>query len=79
VTDHALPIDATTPHRYGAEWDGSGVRITVDGELVRSFDQRLDYPLQLMIALFEFPVGDVRDPADYPKTADIIRVEGRAG
>lgn len=75
VTDIELPIDATTPHRYGAAWDASGVRLSVDGEPVASYDQRLDYPLQLMIALFEFP-DDRRDPADYPKTADVLRVDG---
>lgn len=74
VTDHDLPIDATTPHRYGAEWDRSGVRILVDGALIRSFDQVLAYPQQLMIALFEFPTAEDRDPADYPKTADVLRV-----
>lgn len=78
ITDHPLPIDATAPHRYAAEWDATGIRILVDGELIKTYDQRLDYPLQLMIALFEFPPDDQRDPTDYPKTADILRVDGRA-
>jgi hypothetical protein len=79
LSDLELPIDATTPHRYGAQWDESGVRFTVDGDLVATSDQRLDYPLLLLIDLFEFPAGDRRDPAVYPKTADLLRVEGLAG
>jgi hypothetical protein len=38
--------------------------------------QGLDYPLQLMIDLFEFPTGSVRDPATYPKTGRVASVRG---
>ncbi|GAB3757702.1 hypothetical protein GCM10028864_42000 [Microlunatus parietis] len=76
VTDHELPLDATTPHRYGTEWDETGVRILVDGHLIKTYDQVLAYPQQLMIALFEFPTAEDRDPAAYPKTADVLRVSG---
>lgn len=78
VSDVVLPIDATDEHTYAADWDGIGVRFYVDDDLVKSSEQRLDYPLQLMIDLFEFPVSDddARDPAAYPKTAHIRSVRG---
>ncbi|MFH5821187.1 glycoside hydrolase family 16 protein [Georgenia sp. AZ-5] len=76
MADLTLPIDATGEHTYAAEWDDGGVRIFVDGDPVGSFAQRLDYPLQLMIDLFEFPSSGERNPADYPKTAVIRSVRG---
>ena len=39
-------------------------------------EQRIDYPLQLMVDLFEFPEGTYRDPAAYPKVADVRAVRG---
>jgi hypothetical protein len=38
--------------------------------------QGLDYPLQLMIDLFEFPAGPSRDPAAYPKIGEVASVRG---
>lgn len=78
VVDLPLPIDATQPHAYGAAWDETGVRFLVDGDVVLASAQRLDYPLQLMIDLFEFPATERRDPADYPKTALVHAVRGEA-
>jgi len=76
IHDLPLPIDATRPHSYAAEWDRDGVRLLVDGRLVARSEQRLEYPLQLMIDLFEFPDDERRDPADYPRTAVVHRVRG---
>ncbi|WP_369374741.1 glycoside hydrolase family 16 protein [Promicromonospora sp. Populi] len=75
LADVALPIDATTPHTYAAEWDATGVRLFVDGAPIWASAQVLDYPLQLMIDLFEFPAGP-RVPGDYPKTAAVRSVSG---
>ena len=38
--------------------------------------QRIDYPLQLMVDFFEFPDGTNRDPAAYPKVAEVKAVRG---
>jgi hypothetical protein len=78
LADVRLPIDATTPHSYAARWDASGVRLFVDGAVVRTSAQVLAYPLQLMIDLFEFPAGP-RSLSDYPKTAVVHSVAGTAG
>ena len=37
------------------------VRFFVDDQLVRAAYQRIDYPLQLMVDLFEFPAGADRE------------------
>jgi Glycosyl hydrolases family 16 len=71
-----LPIDATGRHTYAAEWDAGGVRFFVDDALVRTVAQRIGYPLQLMVDLFEFPAGPKRDPAAYPKTVGVSAVRG---
>jgi Glycosyl hydrolases family 16 len=70
----ALDLDATAWHTYGAEWTTERIRFFVDDQLVRSVDQRIDYPLQLMVDLFEFPDGTDRDPAAYPKFGEVKAV-----
>jgi hypothetical protein len=74
--DVTVPFDTTEPHTYSAVWDASRVGVYVDDRLVFSDAQGMDYPLQLMISLFEGP-----DPTDdrtegYPKTARVHRVRG---
>ena len=77
----ALDRDATAWHTYAAEWTAERIRFFVDDQLVRTVDQRIDYPLQLMVDLFEFPEGTTRDPAAYPKVGEVQAVRGyrRAG
>lgn len=48
-------LDVTRFHSYGVEWRPGSVRFTVDGETLRSLDQAPDYPMQLMIGVFDFP------------------------
>ena len=38
------------------------IRFYVDDELVRTVEQRIDYPLKLMVDLFEFPEGALAIP-----------------
>jgi hypothetical protein len=76
MVDLVLDLDATQTHTYAAEWDTAGVRFYVDDRLVHTVDQGLGYPLQLMLDLFEFPAGDTRPAADYPKSATVTRACG---
>ena len=76
MVDLVLPLDATQEHTYAAAWGPDGVRFFVDDVLVHRVDQVLDYPLQLMVDLFEFPESDDRDPSLYPRTARVTRVRG---
>src|SRR5215210_7844327 len=72
----ALDLDATAWHTYTAEWTAERIRFFVDDQLIRTVEQRIDYPLQLMVDLFEFPEGPERDPAAYPKVGEVGAVRG---
>ena len=50
-----LPIDVSEFHIYAADWRPGRVDFLVDGELVRTVEQAPDYPMQMMVAVFEFP------------------------
>jgi len=71
-----LELDGTDWHTYGAAWTPERIRFFVDDRLVRTVHQRIDYPLQLMVDLFEFPDGSQRDPAAYPKIGEVKAVRG---
>ena len=76
MTDLVLDLDATESHTYAAQWNAERVRFYVDEQLVRTVGQGLDYPLQLMIDLFEFPDGSARPAEEYPKTGTVSSVRG---
>ena len=50
-----LDIDIASHHVYAADWKPGRVDFFVDGEFVRAVDQAPDYPLQFMVAVFDFP------------------------
>jgi hypothetical protein len=76
MVELALDLDVTEWHTYSAEWTSERIRFFIDDRLVRSVHQRIEYPLQLMVDLFEFPEGPDRDPAAYPKVAEVNAVRG---
>jgi hypothetical protein len=53
----ALPraLDVGGFHVYAADWRPGAVDFLVDGELVRTVEQAPDYPMQLELAVFDFP------------------------
>jgi hypothetical protein len=53
-----LEIDVSEPHTYQVAWDPESVAITVDEVTVREVGQSPDYPMQLMIGVFDFPARD---------------------
>lgn len=66
-----VTVDPLEFHRYAAEWSPEGSRFYVDGELVKSSRQAPAYPLQLMLALYEFEPGGT-----YPKLFEVDYVRG---
>jgi hypothetical protein len=76
MTRAVLPIDATEWHTYGAEWTDSRIDFYVDDHPVHHVTQRIAYPMQLMLDLFEFPADAERDPSAYPKTGLVRSVRG---
>jgi hypothetical protein len=63
-----LRIDVADFHTYGVDWRPGSVAFMVDGNVVHRLEQAPDYPMQLMIGVFDFPawgdgrVGDVAAP-----------------
>jgi hypothetical protein len=61
-----VPLDATEPHEYAAEWAPERVTFFVDDRPVKTVGQAPQYPMQFMLGIYEF-----RDQAaptgGYPK------------
>jgi len=74
-----LPIDVTAFHVYAVDWRPGRVDFRVDGDLVRSVDQAPDYPMQLMIGVFDFPARHAGRHADHVPWLVVDRVVGPAG
>ena len=70
-----VPLDVSHPHTWTAIWGDDETTIGCDGHVVRRMPQAPDYPLFLMIDLFEIggPSGS------YPKPAAIHGVRGWSG
>jgi beta-glucanase (GH16 family) len=58
-----MEIDVAEPHVYAADWRDGGVRFFVDGVHVKSVEQAPAYPMQFMVAVFDFP--EKPGPADH--------------
>lgn len=70
-----LGIDVAETHRYAVEWRADGVDLLVDDQVVRRSTQSPAYPMQLEIAVFEFPGKAPR--AGDPELV-VSRVTGRS-
>ena len=49
------PIDVSTPHVYVVDWRPGRVDFFLDGERIRTTHQAPDYPMQLILGVFDFP------------------------
>ncbi|HYF74819.1 MAG TPA: glycoside hydrolase family 16 protein [Nocardioides sp.] len=56
-----LPIDVSEPHTYAVDWDASVAVFSVDGREVRRCAQPPTYPMQVMVAVFDFPAWSTGD------------------
>lgn len=67
--------DLTEFHDYAVEWTGDRLRFFVDGRWVKTAAQSIDYPVQLMLDVYEFPRADgTRDAAALPHALRVQRV-----
>jgi hypothetical protein len=57
------PIDVTDFHVYAADWRPGRVDFFVDGTHVHAVRQAPDYPMQMMIGVFDFPGKSSHTPA----------------
>jgi hypothetical protein len=71
-----LAIDVSDFHVYAAEWRPGRVDFLVDGEHVKTVRQAPDYPLQMMVAVFDFPDKAGSAPPDHVPELAVDRVRG---
>ena len=50
-----LPVDVAEFHTYGVDWRPGSLTFTLDGTPVKLVAQSPNYPVQLMIGVFDFP------------------------
>lgn len=70
-----LPLDVRERHTYGVRWEPGRVAFYVDRRLVRVVGQAPDYPMQLMLGIYDF-AGPSADPKGYPQRFVVDRVLG---
>ena len=70
MAEVTVALDASRPHTWTAIWGDGETTIGCEGFVVRRMPQAPDYPLFLMIDLFE--IGAPSGP--YPKSATVHRV-----
>jgi CTP:molybdopterin cytidylyltransferase MocA len=69
-----LALDVAEPHVYAAEWRPGRVDFLVDDEHVKTVHQAPDYPMQMMVAVFDFP--EQAGPADHVPQLAVDHVRG---
>ena len=60
-----LAIDVSEFHHYAADWQPGRVDFLVDDRRVRTVHQAPDYPMQMMVAVFDFPDKAAAAPVDH--------------
>ena len=75
MAEMTVALDASRPHTWTAIWGDDETTIGCDGHVLRQMPQAPDYPLFLMIDLFEIGPPSGR----YAKSAIVHRVRAWAG
>ena len=71
-----LEIDVAEFHVYAADWQPGRVAFSVDGRHVKTVDQAPDYPMQMMIGVFDFPDLAAAAPAGHTPAFVVDSVRG---
>jgi hypothetical protein len=71
-----VDVDVTEPHTYSADWTPDRVVFALDGETLKTIAQSPDYPMQLMLNVYEFPDEDGGRAGPYPKEFVVESVRG---
>ena len=67
--------DLTQLHDYAVAWDQDRVRFFIDGRWVKTVPQRIDYPVQFMLDVYELPPeSGQRDTSELPLRFHVERV-----
>jgi hypothetical protein len=74
-----IAIDVAEFHVYAADWRPGRVDYLIDGERVKTVHQAPAYPMQMMIAVFDFPPGaDSSSQSEHTPELAVDYVRGRA-
>lgn len=71
-----LPVDVTQLHTYAVDWGADGAEFFLDGQRIHRSAQVPTYPLQVMIAVFDFPARSTGDDEHLVPELAIDWVEG---
>jgi hypothetical protein len=71
-----LAIDVAEPHVYAADWRPGRIDFLVDGEHVKTVHQAPAYPMQMMVAVFDFPDRAPSTPPDHVPLLAVDRIRG---
>ena len=71
-----LALDVAEPHDYAAEWHPGRVDFRVDGRPVKTVRQAPDYPMQMMVAVFDFPEKAASAPDGHVPLLAVDHVRG---
>jgi hypothetical protein len=77
--DFAAPrvhLDVVEPHVYAVEWDADEAVFSVDGMVLRRCAHPPTYPLQLMLAVFDFPDWSTGDDDHLVPRLVVDRIAG---
>jgi hypothetical protein len=68
-----LAIDATQAHTYSVDWEPGRARFYVDDRLVRVSAQSPDYPMLILLGIYEFSDGPEPPSGEdaYPKELEV--------
>lgn len=72
--EREFPIDASRFHVYAMDWSPEGVRFYIDNELVHHSTQSPNYPMQLMLNIYEIP-REENDAGQAPAYPSEFRVD----
>ncbi|WP_244932325.1 glycoside hydrolase family 16 protein [Nocardioides sp. W7] len=71
-----LSLDVSEWHTFAAAWEHDEAVFTVDGRVVRRCPRPPAYPLQLMLAVFDFPGWSVGDDDHLVPRLEVAEVSG---
>lgn len=81
VDDFEAPrrtIDVSDWHVYAVDWREDRVDFLIDGDLVRTIGQSPDYPMQVIMAVFDFPDHPHAREVTHVPRLEVDEVVGRA-
>ena len=71
------PVDVADWHTYAVDWDADEAVFTLDGAEVRRCPRPPAYPLQLMLAVFDFPAWSSGDDDHLVPALVVDRISAR--